>query len=297
MKMKSLFLLIIVLAACVCLCAGCIVARPAGTEVITSDKPAGSDMPPNSELQTASPQPSEILSPPPDNIEALASFSADVNGDNTQETISVGIGKEGESLGNEIIVSVSGGAAYNQTVVDSGYFESANLTETPGGATCLVVSIGYENDSYSTVLCSFDGLKPVISDSISGRAAEVTNSSITADGYVDALGTWSFTCLFDITDGFKFEAATDMMIDMSDRDPLVAKTSIPVEILKGGEYATGTLDSGTIIYPAATDGASFLFFRLDDGAEGRITFTANGSECFIGGVSEYDCFENGPYAG
>ncbi|MGE5494477.1 MAG: hypothetical protein ACM3S4_04125 [Burkholderiales bacterium] len=292
MKTKSLLLFIIVLAACVCLCAGCIVVKPEGTGAITSDKPAKSDMPATSGQQTASPQTSG-----PSDIEIVASFTADINGDNTQEKISVGLGKGGEILGNEIIVSVSGSEASYNAVVDSGYFESANLTETPNGAPCLVISTGYEGDDYSTVLCSFDGLKPVVSDSVNGKAIEVSYTSITVDGYVDALGTWFFTCLYDITDDFKFEAATDMMIDMTDRDPLVTKASIPVEILEGGEYFPGTIDPGTKIYPAATDGASFVFFRLDDGTEGKIIFTRDGYESFIGGVSENDCFESVPYVG
>lgn len=293
MKTKSPFLFIIVLAACACLCAGCIVVKPEGTGAITSDKPAKSDMPATSGQQTASPQTSQT----PSDIEIVESFTADINGDNTQEKISVGLGKGGEILGNEIIVSVSGSEASYNAVIDSGYFESANLTETPNGAPCLVISTGYEGDDYSTVLCSFDGLKPVVSDSVNGKTIEVSYSSITVDGYVDALGTWFFTCLYDITDDFKFEAATDMMIDMTDRDPLVTKASIPVEILEGGEYFPGTIDPGTKVYPAATDGASFVFFRLDDGTEGKIIFTRDGYESFIGGVSENDCFESVPYAG
>jgi hypothetical protein len=223
-------------------------------------------------------------------------FAADVDNDGHKEKISVGLGERRE-IGNDIVVSVSDNEGFGEVTVNAGYFESANLAETPGGALCLVVSCSYENDFCTTYICSFDGTAPVPADNVNGRVTDVSFSNITVNDYVDALGTWPYSRLYNITDGFAFEPATDMMIDMADRGPLITKADIPVDMLTGGGYTPAKLDAGTAVYPEATDGSTFMLFRLDDGREGRISFTVANYECFINGVSEYDCFADVPYAG
>lgn len=294
----SLFFFIAVLAACTILCAGCIVVQ-----LPKSSTPSESEQP-TSPPQTSAPQPSKSsVQPQPDatmlpvGIDVKASFLIDLNGDGIKETVSVGLGKESESFGNEVVVSVSDNGAFNQITADNGYFKSASLTETPGGALCLVVSTGYEDDYASTVLCRFAGLKPVAAGSVGGIATDVSYGNVTVSDYVDAIGTWAYTRLYNITDGFAFEPATDMMIDMTDRDPLVTKIEIPVEMLVGGEYTPGKLKPGTEVYPVATDGSTFLFFNLGDGTEGRINFYLADYECYIDGLNVFQCFVDVPYAG
>jgi hypothetical protein len=307
MKKLSFFSFTALILACVVLCAGCITIQPLEGTPQKSSTPAESAQPateaPQSVESPALSLPVESSAPPqpdaaalPADISVQMSLLADLNGDGVKEAIFAGLGKELE-FGNDIVLSVSDNGSFNEVTLDVGYFISAYVAETPGGAPCVIVSCGYEDDYYTTYACSFDGLRPVVGGSTDGYATYVSYSSVTLNGYVDALGTWSYSRLFNLTDAFVFEQATDMMIDMKGRGPLVTKADIPVEMLVGGEYTPATLEAGTAVYPEATDGSSFVLFKLDDGTEGRIVFTVSDYEHFIGGVSEYDCFVELPYAG
>lgn len=271
---------------------GCITVQIVPSEAPQSASPEQSEPPEQSAEPTEAPTDTLLL---PDN-DVKASFLYDLNGDGAKETISVGLGKENE-IGSDIILSVSDSGAFNEALIDSGYYESANLTAAPGGAPCLVVSISYEDDYRSTFACSFDGLKPAVNGKVEGTVSEVSGFYVTTDGWVDALGTWGCTRIYGITDSFAFEPLNDYQIDMTYRDPLITKIKLPAEIWENDKYIAATLGAGTAVYPTATDGETYMLFKLDDGREGKISFTRQDYECYIGGVNENDCFETVPYAG
>ena len=126
---------------------------------------------------------------------------------------------------------------------------------------------------------------------------DVSGSAFAVSDYVNALGTWMGSRSYELTDGYAFEPEGGFKIDMDGPEPLKTIVKLPVELLKNGTYKSAVLDAGTEIYPVSTDAETYMNFRLGDGTEGRITFTITNYECMIDGMSEFDCFEDLPYAG
>jgi hypothetical protein len=287
MKRSYSRLLTVIFVILVLCFSGCVRIQPAASGAANSASPEQS-------VQTEQPAPEGPALPDGD---VQASFLFDLNGDGANETISVGLGGEGEYFGNEIILYVSDNGGFNQVTVDSGYFVSAYLTTTPGGAPCLLVCCGYEDDYTATAACSFDGLDPVVRGSVGGRVTDVSGADITISDWVNVLGTWPCTRIYEVTDGFAFEPLNDFQINMDGYNPLKTKVSLPVEMIKDGEMTPDTLKAGTLIFPVSTDGNMYLDFRLEDYSEGRIVYTMSDYERFIGSRNEFDCFEELPYAG
>ncbi len=296
MKRASFFCFLAVLTACVLLFSGCVVIKvPVGTPESTthqSEQPSDS-VPP---IQTQNPSQMPSSQPVLPDADVKAEFILDLDGDSVNETVTVGLGSEGE-MGNEIIIFVSDAEGFNQALIESAYFESAYLAATPGGAPCVLVSCSYEDDNSSTYVCSFSGIIPVVHESVGGHVSGILGSEVTVNNFVDALGTWACSITYTITDDFEFYPVTDMQIDMSWSDPLVTTIELPVEMGGGGAYTPATLKPGTAVYPVSTDGLTYMNFRLKDFSEGRIWFTISDYQFFINGVSDYDCFEIVPYAG
>lgn len=297
MKRASFFCFLAVLTACVLLFSGCVVIKvPTNTPESTIGQQSEQPSESVPALQTQNPTQMPSTEPVLPNVDVQAAFILDLDGDGADETVTVGLGSEGE-MGNEIIIFVSDAAGFNQALIESAYFVSAYLTVTPNGAPCVLVSCSYEDDYSSTYVCSFSGLIPVVHDNVGGYISGILGSEVTVNNFVDALGTWACSRTYSITDEFEFYPVTDMQIDMSWSDPLVTTIELPVEMGSGGVYTPATLQPGTVIYPVSTDGSTYMNFRLKDFSEGRILFTFSDYQFFINGVIDYDCFEVVPYAG
>lgn len=210
LRFCSLVMILAILASCF---SGCIQLRVNTNESASpSQQPTQGLSPTQAPTQEPTQKPSD--SPVLPDIETMASFLFDLNGDGASETISVGLGTEGDT-GTELIISVSDNGSFNQAVVDSGYFESAFMAATPGGAPCLLVCCDYEDDYSSTFACSFSGLKPIVHDRVPGRIKDIKGSEVMINSWVDALGTWSCNRSYRVSDSFVFEPLTDFQVDLN----------------------------------------------------------------------------------
>lgn len=87
-------------------------------------------------------------------------------------------------------------------------------------------------------------------------------------------------------------------LDQTWVEGIVSIKELPVKMLnKDGNYEESTLPAGTKYIPYATDGSSYMKFTLTSGAKGMLEITQEDYVKYIGGVSEYECFEMLPYAG
>lgn len=276
------------------------VTSPEQTTLPATESPAVSPSESPSETPTYSPRKNPIGELVLPDYDVQTSILFDINGDGAKDTISIGLGNESEN-GNDILLSVSDNGVFNTITVGSGYFEAADYLYTPGGTFCVALSYSPEDQYSLACLISFDGLKPVLHASVDGSAFYFYSTGFAVNSWIDALGTWQTVGYYNVTDDFKLESALDPYIHTG-QEPLVTKRPIKAEVWKEGEYIKVTLEAGTSLDLYQTDGKTYMTFSLKDyfedgsSAEGTLYFTKKGNECFIDGVSEYDCFVNVPYA-
>lgn len=110
---------------------------------------------------------------------------------------------------------------------------------------------------------------------------------------VQLLGTWTGTkaYTFDPTAG-TFAADSDAFI-IADERPI--HTSVEIEVTIGGKAEK--LTAGTKLQMLRTDGESYAELRTADGRECRIDITRKDGQALIGGVPEWECFDDLLYAG
>lgn len=248
-------------------------------------------------LLTPLPVPAATLPP---GIREEARFRTDLNGDGMDETIIVSsVENDNPEENCNISLSVLSKTAYCEVFVEEGFFENAFLTRTARGESCLLLDcinwVGIDDD---TIVCSFDGLMPVLHDSICSWIVEVDGTSVTLGNWRDAIGSWNYTCNYELTDNFMLESVSEDMIVTEGREPLHVIRELPVQMLIGGEYVADMLPAGTLVYPTTTDWKSYMDFRLEDGSAGRITYTRGEDYCaMIDGLSEEEYFDNIEYWG
>ncbi|MHB1314267.1 MAG: M56 family metallopeptidase [Christensenellales bacterium] len=262
--------------------------------------PALTPAPMSTTTPAPTPAPMPTTTPPPKPVAALpngyaeeAGFTADTNGDGTNEKIAVCSKKGSEDI--TLFVLYQGG--YDKAVVEKGTFQKAVMTLTGSGKLCLLVSVDQASEDYITSAFSFNGTKPVLHDEINGYVYDISGTGVTVAAHIDVIGTWDYTCTFKLKNDFTLEQSSDYKIMKNWMEPLHTIRQLPVEMLVGGAYAADTLPAGTVVHPVATDGSSYLTFKLDDGSAGRINFTRGEHvEAYIDGVIESEYFDNIAYS-
>jgi|GEM_PF-1186747 hypothetical protein len=240
--------------------------------------------------ETPSPEPAATLPP---GISREARFAADTDGDGNDETVVVGKAKGSEAIC--VYVLYAGG--YDRIVAEEGSFKCAFMTHTGGGNLCLLVSIDLASEDYITYSFSFNRRKPVLKDEANGYVYGIDGTRVTLGGHLYVIGTWDYTCEFDLKNNFTLEQVSDYTIMENWMEPLHTIRELPVERLAGGAYVAGTLPAGTLVTPVSTDGSSYLRFRLEDGSAGRILFTRGEHvEAYIAGIIESEYFDNIEYS-
>lgn len=234
-------------------------------------------------------------------------FTADLDSDGNEETISFSSTEvEYEGWVDYLTVMTVWGASetYAENIEGCTY-ESCYFIRTQSGKVCLLVSLECFID-YGAEIYSFDGIKPVRLCGL-GHVTGVSGTDITQEGAVDVFGTWHYSQAIKLNDDLSLERG-ELEIIMDDRMPLRTSGKLPVEYLKNGVYSKGYVDKGKDIIPLSTDGKSYLWFRLEDGTEGRILYTYVNKDdsfdtdndpyysiCLINGKSEFEYFENIDY--
>ncbi len=281
------------------------------TETVTSSVPSATPSPEVSATPAASPSvtpdPSPTASPSasaspslaqmaalPMGIKQEARFTEDLNGDGIKEAIVVGSVTNSQT----IFLYVLYAGDYNKLIVYDGRYANAFRARTSKGKFCLLVSVDEGSEDYTTFSYSFNGLKPVLQDQAHGGLVNVSGTQVTLGGHMDVIGTWDYTCQFQLENTFKLNKSSDYTILDNWMEPLHTIRELPVEMLSGGAYTPGTLPTDTTLQPTNTDGKTYLSFSLNDGSTGRILFTRGDTyEAIIGGLPESDYFDNIAYSG
>ncbi len=247
--------------------------------------------------ETPPPEPGATLPP---GVQENTRFYADLDGDGEDETIIVGSVANDDDFGSsDISLYILNSTTDRYVLVDIGYFESAYLVYTPSGEPCTIVCCGDSVDAWCTTsLCSFDGLTPVLQGREDGQVIKINGDDLTLTGWTEFIGCWDYTCKYTLTDDFKLKPSSGLMIVTAGREPLHTIRELPVEMKADGGYAADTLPADSLLYPTTGDGESYMEFRLENGLQGRITYTRDESyEAMINGVSEYEYFDNIEYWG
>jgi hypothetical protein len=130
------------------------------------------------------------------------------------------------------------------------------------------------------------------------RVYQIDGTNLTLSAWQDFIGSWEYTGEYELTDGFTLVPVSEMTIVMEGREPAHLITELPVMMFVDGEYVEDTLPAGTLLYFTASDGSSYMDFRLTDGSMGRITYTWGKESCaMINGISMYEYFDNVEYCG
>ncbi|MBQ6692180.1 MAG: hypothetical protein IJP30_04555 [Clostridia bacterium] len=231
-----------------------------------------------------------------------ASFELDLDGDGAAEAIDIVYPKDNE---------VSDDLEWTLTVTDDGQtdfavemaaeFGSTYITDLDptDGLMDILISYDYFSDDYGFSCFRFVDGALRRSDGAVGFITRVENGVITVSGTVDAMGTWSGTRSYRVTETFSFEPASPWVIadakqNLAER-PLETIMELPVVLSSGA----GVLPSGTRLCITETDGQTYALFLTEDGKTGRIQFERD-PEWFtiiIDGQSEELYFDMLPYTG
>ena len=74
-------------------------------------------------------------------------------------------------------------------------------------------------------------------------------------------------------------------------------TKIPVAVFAHPMLSWEELPAGTVVYPVATDGFSYVDVKLEDGRKCRIEVDMSEWPKLINGIPEEECFDGILYAG
>jgi len=241
-------------------------------------------------------------------------YSLDLDGDGADETVcvfSMPSGFEDSTVG--VLVREEDGAEgmFVSSVIFAEKVQVVDVDPAAPGVEILVSGDVMSSD-YETVCLRWDGgaLSRVAFRTPDGTAGDCLYADadlfmeglLTVVGKVDVLGSWWGT----LTYSWDGEALSPMAGDIwhfdrgegdeVDDRVLVTAREIPVTYEDGTE---GALPAGTTLWPFATDGSTTVWYETADGGVGTIAIERNEEEYmwYIGGVSEYECFEELPYAG
>lgn len=221
----------------------------------------------------------------------------DVDGDGSMETVRI-TETDFDSLQTPITVKV------DDTSVDlehGGYISSIYYVKNADGKSYILLSYDLASDDYVTELVAVDSKVPVKCDAVDGFVGDITNSTVDISANLYVLGTYighkrygyDTGTLVPLEERYTFDNAEGA----ESRRSLKLITDLLVKLDTDGQMAEETLAAGTVLYPCNTDGEAVFGFVLADGRYGELTFERGDMGITIDGVSEYDIFEELPYAG
>jgi len=128
------------------------------------------------------------------------------------------------------------------------------------------------------------------------RAVLTNPGSFELSTRMNLLGTYSAVkdYALDPTNGMPQSENEYFEID-DETMSIVSKVELSVKMLP--DMKSSVLPAGTQFHFLRTDGGDWIEMRLDDGRECRIELELSDWYCSIGGVSEWECFEQLYYAG
>lgn len=202
-----------------------------------------------------------------------------------------------EASTSEVTV-VSGSAS--EKVDISGNFKDACVIKR-NGRNFLIFVCDYASDDYVTFVYEVTGGKVSLCDRLEGAGFSLNgNLCIGTDRFglykrFDVLGSYSGWMEYSLGDDGKLTPLSDVYAIDTDSTLTVVK-DLPV-MLEGKDEAV--LPIGTKMRITGTDNNGTAWFRLDTGQAGEIKYSREEGQwgILINGVSEFEYFEEVPYAG
>ena len=237
---------------------------------------------------------------------------ADVNGDGKKEAISYTVDRDEYGIGGAITVTCDSTSLNTEKLISQdygasgGYSSEGYLIHTEDGKTYLYLQHQDDNDIRYLNLFDLSTGTPVYL-TYCGRAwydSPITDPEhfILWD-WEDVLGTYSAYRIYHVgEDGVPASDGTLFRLGPVSRENpivLVSTRDLEVTVVEKNAEKPETIPSGSSFTITGTDGMSFVEAELDDGRTCRIPVRKGDGEWEwkINGVSEYDCFEQIPYAG
>ncbi|RHP46700.1 MULTISPECIES: DUF3298 and DUF4163 domain-containing protein [unclassified Clostridium] len=236
----------------------------------------------------------------------------DVDGDGKKESVSYTVDRDEYGNGGAITVTC-GDTSYSTAFLmeqdygaSGGYSSEGCILHTEEGKTYLYLQHQDDNDIRYLNLFDLSTGTPVYL-TYCGRAwydSPITDPEhfILWD-WEDVLGTYSAYRIYHVgEDGVPASDGTLFRLGPVSRENpivLVSTRDLEVTVVEKNAEKPETIPSGSSFTITGTDGMSFVEAELDDGRTCRIPVRKGDGEWEwkINGVSEYDCFEQIPYAG
>lgn len=225
------------------------------------------------------------------------SVSVDVDADGTADTLEL-IGEYDQNGDMKLSLKLNDLSLDLDTYVR---LTNSYFVRTENGRSFVLVSGDLMSDDYVTQLIEVTSGIPESLDIIDANLTSMSNDAFIANAYVYVLGTYNSSRTYTFSEGtlqpveerFTFAG----MEGNPDRTGLVLKSELTVLVEENGTMVEEKLPAGTTIYPVNSDGETVVGFELEDGTYGEITFERRDGTIYIDGVSEYDLFDELPYAG
>lgn len=225
---------------------------------------------------------------------------ADTNGDGEAEEITLAVYySEDGGCDAELKVNDSSQEFYYGSGLKSGYFIRTKEKR------CFVMVDGDEaSDDYVIQLIEVTDGTARQCDQVGGAISAMSNEVVLVNGTIDVLGTYQTTRHYTYTSGSftpveeRYTFINNSVEDLDSRAPKLKKpVKVKLGASEGSELVEEELPAGTVIYPYNSDGETVLGFMLEDGRYGEIIFERTEEGLMMDGVSEWDLFDNLPYAG
>lgn len=221
----------------------------------------------------------------------------DLDGDGTLDTVELS-GEYDENEDLQLCLKVNDLSLDLDTCARLMY---SYFVRTENGRSFVLVSYDAMSDDYATQLVEMTSGTPEKMDTVEGYLASMSNEVFTVNANVNALGTYSGKRTYTFSEGTlqpveeRYTFAS--LEENPKREGIVLKKALNVLIDENGTLKEKELPVGTTLYPIDSDAETVVGFELEDGTYGEITFERRDYTIYIDGISEYDIFENLPYAG
>ena len=218
-------------------------------------------------------------------------FSADLDGDKTDETVDASADGEGR-----LVVSVGSAGETAQVTTDINTVSSIRLCDLEGSGNTGIYIDGTTLDGKQiTCVLFFDSsaAEPLQaasfgSDSFAeGSIKEFADGKLILDTNMNILGTYKVKNTYTLSDGVFTREGGDISFD---NEGVFVTTSKSITLANGS-----ILKSGTSLRFTSTDGSSVINFVTDGGFTGSIAIANSGSGWTIDGQPDTSYFVSLPY--
>lgn len=229
-------------------------------------------------------------------------FERDMDGDGTAEKLTVFEGKV-EAGQDAVFLSVQTGEEETLVPLMRARLFGAYYVGLPKlePNKMLVVSAKLEGDAPHTAFYQVREGRPTEVARVDGVVASARHDGVvTLEDRFDILGTWygARECALGPNMELTPIPQSLWMFDGASW-PLYAKKPLPVKMENGdGTYADETLPAGTKLTLCAWDGESYVLFTLEDGAQGKLSYTGEPTAALlVDGTSAGEWLEDIVYTG